>query len=83
MPETFQTVLLALAVIVPLEYTFVALSSLVSKVVVANFIRDLGEASRSRETKNECIAMEKKIVSRYKQSLLWPVEVWKEIRRSK
>jgi hypothetical protein len=73
----------ALAVIVPLEYTFVALSSLVSKVVVANFIRDLGETSRSRETKSECQAMEKKIVSRYRQSLLWPVEVWKGFQRKK
>lgn len=79
----FTTIATALAIIVPLEYTFVALSSLVAKVVVSNFIRDLGEASRSRETKSECQSMEKKIKSRYKESAIWPLEVWREIRRGK
>jgi hypothetical protein len=76
-----NTVLYALAVIVPLEYTFVALSSLVAKVVVANFVRDLGEISRSRETKRECDSVEHKIKARYKQSLLWPLEIAREIKQ--
>lgn len=79
----FSTVATALAVIVPLEYTFVALSSLVSKVVVANFVRDLGEDSRSRETKSECLSMEKKIKSRYRESILWPLELWRELKKVK
>jgi len=77
------TIVSALIVIVPLEYTFVALSSLVSKVVVANFVRDLGADSRSRETKSECLAMEKKIKSRYRESLLWPAELWRELQKGK
>lgn len=70
-------VVVALAVVVPLEYTFVALSSLVAKIVVANFVKDLGNATRSRETKAECNSMEKQIKSRYKQSALWPLEIWR------
>ena len=80
LPE-LDPVLVALAIIVPLEYTFVALSSLVAKVVVANFVRDLGNATRSRETKAECTSMEKQIKSRYKQSILWPLEFAREIKQ--
>ena len=83
MSQTLQTIISALLIIVPLEYTFVALSSLVAKVVVVNFVRDLGDISRSRETKRECLNVEEKITERYKQSMLWPVEIWKEIRKSK
>jgi hypothetical protein len=83
MSDTLQTILATLTIVVPLEYTFIALSSLVSKVVVANFIRDLGEVSRSRETKRECLEMEEKIKSRYSQSLLWPIELWREFRKGK
>jgi len=83
MSESYQTILFALAVIVPLEYTFVALSSLVSKMVVVSFIRSLGDISRSRETKRECQTIEERVVSSYKSSLVWPLEVWKEIRRIK
>jgi hypothetical protein len=83
MSDTLQTILVTLAVVVPIEYTFIALSSLVSKVVVTNFVRDLGEVSRSRETKRECLDMEEKLKSRYSQSLLWPLELWREFRKGK
>jgi len=82
MPPELDPILVAIAVIIPLEYTFVALSSLVAKVVVANFVRDLGEISRSRETKRECESVEHKIKARYKQSLLWPLEFFREIKQA-
>jgi hypothetical protein len=82
MPPELDPILVALAIIVPLEYTFVALSSLVAKVVVANFVRDLGEISRSRETKRECESVEHMIKARYKQSLLWPLEFFREVKHA-
>jgi len=80
--ENLQIVLCALAII-SAEYTVIAVSSLVSKIVIANFVRDLGELTRSRETKRECQAVEEKIVARYRQSFLWPLEIWKEYKRRK
>lgn len=83
MSETTQAILATLAVVIPLEYTFIALSSLVSKVILANFVRDLGEISRARETKRECLEVEEKIKSRFTQSALWPLELWREYRKGK
>lgn len=83
MSDTIQTILVTLAVVIPVEYTFVVLSSLVSKVIVANFVRDLGEVSRSRETKRECLEVEEKIKGRFRQSALWPLELWREYRKGK
>ena len=83
MQETTQTALMTLAIIVSFEYTFIMLSSLISKVVVANFVRDLGEVSRSRETKRECLEVEARIKSRFRQSALWPLELWREFRKGK
>ena len=82
LPE-LDPILVALAIIIPLEYTFVALSSLVAKIVVVNFANDLANISRSRETKVECAAIEKQVRSRYKQSALWPLEIWRTIRGKK
>ena len=83
MTETTQAILVTLAIVVPLEYTFIMLSSLVSKIVVTNFVRDLGEVSRSRETKRECLEVEEKLKGRFKQSALWPLELWREFRKGK
>lgn len=70
-----ETLLITLSV----GYFTVALSSLISLVNIANFTRDLREVSRSRETKNECLVVEKKIVERYKKSILWPRELWRAL----
>lgn len=81
LPEfDFRTLAMTLALVVPVEYTAIALSSFVSKIVVVNFLRDLGTSTRSRETKAECATVEKHVHARYKQSFLWPLEIWKVIR---
>lgn len=83
MQETTQSALMTLAIIASFEYTLIMLSSLVSKVVVANFVRDLGEISRSRETKRECLEVEERVKGRFIQSVLWPLELWREFRKGK
>ena len=66
-----------LLIVLPVAYLTIALSSLISSISVANFTHDLHEISRSRETKNECATVEKKIVARYKNSILWPRELFR------
>ena len=83
MPETYQTILYVLGFVVPVEYTAIAFASLVSKIVVVNFLTDLNEASRSRETKQECQKMVVNVRARYKESLLWPLEIWRALRGGK
>jgi len=78
-----QIILYVLCFVIPVEYAAISFASLVSKIVVVNFLTDLNETSRSRETKQECQKMKVSVRSRYKESLLWPLEIWKEIKRPK
>lgn len=83
MSESYQTVLYVLGFVIPVEYTAIAFASLVSKIIVVNFLTDLNEASRSRETKQECQKMIVNVRGRYRESLLWPLEIWRALRGSK
>jgi hypothetical protein len=83
MTESYQVVLYVLCFVIPVEYTAIAFASLVSKIVVLNFVNDLNEASRSRETKQECQKMAVSVRARYRQSLLWPLEIWRSLYGSK
>ena len=53
MPENYQIALYVLCVVIPVEYVAISFASLISKIVVVNFLEGLSEASRSRETKAE------------------------------
>lgn len=81
MIENYSTVLYVLCFVAPIEYAAIAFASLVSKIVVVNFLTDLNEASRSKETKLECQKMKVNVKSRYRESLLWPVEIWNAFRK--
>lgn len=59
------------------SYVVISLSSLITTISIVNFTKDLHEISRSRETKNECITVQQKVISRYKNSFLWPIELWR------
>lgn len=83
MSETHQTILYALCFVMPVEYTAIAFASLVSKIVVVNFLNDLGSSARSRETKSECNTAAAATRARYKESLLWPLEIWRALRGKK
>jgi len=80
MPENYQIALYVLCVVVPVEYVAISFASLISKIVVVNFLDGLSEASRSRETKAECTKMKAVVRSQYKNSLLWPLEFWRAFR---
>ena len=83
MPENYQIALYVLCVVIPVEYVAISFASLISKIVVVNFLEGLSEASRSRETKAECSKMKAVVRSHYKNSLLWPLEFWRSFRGSK
>jgi hypothetical protein len=83
MSETLQAVLVTLSIMVPVEYTAVAFSSFVSKIVVVKFLRSLGDAARSRETKQEAAAAAKAVQASYKMSLVWPLEIFKTLREKR
>jgi len=83
MLDNYQTILYVLCFVIPVEYTAIAFASLVSKIVVVNFLQDLGASARSRETKSECATASKSTKERYKQSLLWPLEIWRALRGKK
>jgi|DEB19_MinimDraft_3_1074340.scaffolds.fasta_scaffold320820_1 hypothetical protein len=83
MPENYQIALYVLCVVIPVEYVAISFASLISKIVVVNFLEGLSEASRSRETKAECTKMKIVVRSHYKNSLLWPLEFWRAFRGSK
>lgn len=74
-----STVVYVLCFVIPVEYTAIAFASLVSKIVVVNFLTELGESARSRETKSECSTMVKATRARYGESLLWPIEIWRAL----
>jgi hypothetical protein len=80
MLENYQTVIYVLCFVIPVEYVAIATASLVSKIVVVNFLKDLGAAARSRETKNECATASANVMSRYKESIFWPLEIWRALR---
>lgn len=80
MTETAQTALYVLGFVIPVEYTAIAFASLISKIIVVNFLNGLSEASRSRETKQECMKMLVSVKSSYRNSLVWPLEIWRAIR---
>ena len=79
MPESAITVVYALCVVIPVEYAAIAFASLVSKIVVVNFLKDLSDNTRSRETKQECQKMVTNVSSRYRESALWPLEIWRAL----
>ena len=80
MPENYQIALYVLCVVIPVEYVAISFASLISKIVVVNFLEGLSEASRSRETKAECAKMKMVVRGHYKNSLLWPHEFWRALR---
>ncbi len=80
--ESYSTIFYILCFVIPVEYAAISFASLVSKIVLVNFLEDLQEASRSRETKSECQKMKVNVRSRYSESLLWPREVWKAFRKN-
>jgi len=80
MPENYSTVLYVLCFVIPVEYIAISFASLVSKIILFNFLVDLGNTARSKETKIECQKMKVNIRNRYKESLLWPVEIWRALR---
>lgn len=79
--DKYQIALYVLCVVVPVEYAAISFASLVSKIVVVNFLNGLSDVSRSRETKAECTKMKTVVRSQYKNSLFWPVEIWRSFRR--
>lgn len=79
----YTTVLYVLCFVIPVEYAAISFASLVSKIVLVNFLTDLNDASRSKETKVECQKMKVNVRNRYLESLLWPVEIWKALRPKK
>jgi hypothetical protein len=81
MLENYSTVLYVLCFVVPVEYAAIAFASLVSKIVLVNFLTDLNETSRSKETKVECQKMKTNVTARYRESLLWPLEIWNAFRK--
>lgn len=81
--QNYENILFVLCFVIPVEYAAISFASLVSKIVVYNFVNDLGEATRSRETKSECNKMKVNVKSRYRQSLLWPLEIWRAFSRKK
>lgn len=83
MPENYQIALYVLCVVIPVEYVAISFASLISKIVVVNFLEGLSEASRSRETKAECTKMKTIVRSDYTKSLLWPLEFWRAFRGKK
>lgn len=83
MPENYQIALYVLCVVIPVEYVAISFASLISKIVVVNFLDGLSEASRSRETKAECTKMKTIVRSDYKKSILWPLEFWRAFRGKK
>jgi hypothetical protein len=83
MSEALQAVIVTLSIMIPVEYTAIAFSSFVSKIVVVNFLRALGDAARSRETKQEASAAAKKVQSTYKMSLLWPLEIYRTLKEKR
>ena len=81
MLENYSTILYVLCFVIPVEYAAIAFASLVSKIVLVNFLTDLNEASRSKETKVECQKMQGNVAARYRQSLLWPLEIWNAFKK--
>ena len=81
MLENYSTILYVLCFVIPVEYAAIAFASLVSKIVLVNFLTDLNEASRSKETKVECQKMKVNVTARYRQSLLWPLEIWNAFKK--
>ncbi len=75
--DSYQIALYVLCVVVPVEYAAISFASLVSKIVVVNFLSRLSDVSRSRETKAECVRMKMVVRDQYKHSLLWPLEIWR------
>lgn len=58
-----------------ISYAAIASFSLLTKVQLVKFSRDLAEVSRSRETKSECQEMEAGLKSSYWKSAFWPIEL--------
>ena len=81
MLENYSTILYVLCFVIPVEYAAIAFASLVSKIVLVNFLTELNEASRSKETKVECQKMKVNVAARYRQSLLWPLEIWNAFKK--
>lgn len=79
--DNYQIMLYVLCVVIPVEYAAISFASLVSKIVVVNFLNGLSDVSRSRETRAECTKMNLVVRSQYKNSLLWPLEIWRSFRR--
>ena len=58
-----------------ISHLAIASFSLLTKVQLVKFSRDLAEVSRSRETKSECQEMEAGLKSSYWKSAFWPIEL--------
>ena len=58
-----------------ISYSAIASFSLLTKVQLVKFSRDLADISRSRETKSECQEMEAGLKSSYWKSAFWPIEL--------
>jgi len=58
-----------------ISYAAIASFSLLTKVQLVKFSRDLAEVTRSRETRSECQEMEAGLKSSYWKSAFWPIEL--------
>lgn len=64
-------------------YSAVMLASFIPKLVLTNYLEELAETTRSRETKLECQKMLASTKSKYRDSLFWPFEIWRVLRGKK